>query len=88
MAQPKYLKQYNEMILKYKNDFDMLKELASNVKSEEFLAHQRKLLRIIRRFEDGLLARSYSTGRENFTTSLSDKFMSKIREEYPEIDYC
>ena len=88
MSNAKYIKQYNEMILKYQDDFDSLKELSKDVTSQEFLQVQRKLLKVIRRFEDGLCARSVKTGYGSFTNNLAEKFMGKVRENYPEIDYC
>jgi len=88
MANPKYVKQYNEMLKKYKNDFELLKKLSSNKKSDEFLQLQKKILRTIRIYEDSLCAKSEKAKYNAFTPNLADKFMSLIRADYPEIDLC
>ena len=88
MSNTKYEKQYNEMMLANKSLFEELKSLSFNPASEEFKELQRKLIRIIKKAEDRLCAKTESARYGSFSNNLADKFWEKIRQNYPEIDFC
>jgi hypothetical protein len=85
MAKPKYERQYEQMLKDHQDSFDELKKL--DRKSEEFKSLQLKVIRIIRKNEDQLCAKTENTKFANFSLQLADKFWELIRKDYPEVDY-
>jgi len=86
MANTKFEKQYDQMMEKNRELFEEMKKLSAKPKSEEFGEIQKKVQRIARKNEDMLCSKTENARYGNFSTGLADKFWSKIRENYPEID--
>jgi hypothetical protein len=88
MPAPKYQRQYEDMLKINKALFDELKLKSKKPKSAEFKEIQLKVLRVVRRNEDALCAKTENTHYSSFSTNLADKFWEQARANYPEIDIC
>ena len=92
MATPKYKLLFDEMLTTNKDLFDAYEALLKNYdKSPKKFANetsemQFKLLRVIKKTEDKLCARTENTGRGVYSTALADKFWEEIRSKFPRID--
>lgn len=53
---------------------------------EDFNNQGRKVMRIVRRFEDALCAKSENSGFGKFSENLSEKFWEEVRSYLPHID--
>ena len=82
MATPKYKKLFQEMVVDNKQLFDEF----SNAHGERFEELRRQVLRLIKKNEDKLCARSEVTGYSKFAESLADKFWEEVRANIPNID--
>lgn len=75
-----------------KNEFDSFKKIHDQYvlnpddNQEEFNTEGKKILLLIRDWENKLCRQSEKGGYGLFTTSLSDKFWGEVRRDFPEID--
>ncbi len=87
----KYKKQFkimleeNEFIFK---EFKLIHDefVANRKEREEFDEKGGKVLRIIRRYEDMLCAKSENSGFGRYSENLSEKFWEEVRSYFPRID--
>ncbi len=92
MATPKYKKMFDEMMEKNKALFaeycDLQAKYDGHPKkyAEELSEMQRKVLRVIKSTENGLCARTETTGRGNYSTALADKFWEEVRAVFPRVE--
>lgn len=88
----KFKKQFQTMLEDNQFLFNDFKEVHDKVASgdkeelEMFNEKGRKILRIIRRYEDALCAKSENSGYGKFSTNLSEKFWEEVRAYLPRID--
>lgn len=89
----KYQKIYQEMISKYKQEFESFKTLHDNFVSnpnayrEQFNLEGEKILEIIREHESLLTKHSDNSGYGKFSSNLSEKFWNEVKKVYPKIDF-
>ncbi len=87
----KYKKQFQLMCEENKLLFDEFKKyhdmLDSNDKSakDKFNELGRKVLRVVRRYENELCAKSENSGFGRYSENLSDKFWQEVRNHFPQI---
>ena len=88
----KYEKQFQLMCEENKLLFDEFKKyhdmLDSNDKSakDKFNELGRKVLRVVRRYENELCAKSENSGFGRYSVNLSEKFWEEVRSHFPRID--
>ena len=88
----KYKKQFQLMCEENKLLFDEFKKyhdmLDSNDKSakDKFNELGRKVLRVVRRYENELCAKSENSGFGRYSVNLSEKFWEEVRSHFPRID--
>jgi hypothetical protein len=88
----KYKKQFKTMIEENQFLFNDFKKHHDAVASGDdsargdFEAKGQKVLRVIRRYEDSLCAKSENSGFGKFSENLSEKFWEEVRAYLPQID--
>lgn len=88
----KYKKQFQTMINEYSTFFADFKTLHDKVAAgdedlrPEFNEKGRKILRIIRKYEDALCSKTENSGFGKFSENLSELFWSEVRAYLPRID--
>lgn len=93
MATPKYKKAFEEMLADNQELFTEFQQLAAKAKlnpqkhGEAFKELKQKVLRVIRKNEDRLCAKSENTKFGVFSQTLADKFWEEIRIALPEVDF-
>lgn len=81
------------MLEEHKDFFDTFKVLHDKYKEnpeenqEKFNVEGEKALEIIRRYEQGLVAKSTTSQYAKFSGNLSDKYMEAVRGYFPMIDF-
>lgn len=92
MAEPKYKQQFQKMMDTNKELFEKYAELKRQNRKkspeleEEYQDIKFKILRVIRKNEDMLCAKSENTKQfSNYSQSLADKFQEEIRQNLPDI---
>lgn len=81
------------MLEENKDFFDTFKILHDKYKDnqeeyqDEFNMQGEKALEIIRRYEQGLVAKSTTSQYAKFSGNLSDKYMEAVRGYFPMIDF-
>ncbi|NMB70513.1 hypothetical protein GYA27_04980 [candidate division WWE3 bacterium] len=92
MATPKFKKQIETMLAENKDLFSEYEKLEENyVKNpskykEELGEMRRKLLRIMRKHEDRLCARTENTKYANYSENLAMLFWQDIRAIFPNVE--
>jgi hypothetical protein len=92
MAAAKYQKHFQTMLNEYQDFFKDFKTLHDkyvedpDTYREEFDEKGQKILRIIRRYDNELCAKSENSGFGKFSSNLSDKFWEQVRAYFPKID--
>ncbi len=88
----KYKKAFKEMLEDNSNLFNRFKQLHDQYAQDkqnyknQFNEEGTKILRVIRRYENALCAKSENSSYGKFSASLSDKFWEEIRSYLPLID--
>lgn len=88
----KYKKQFTTMLEENSELFSQFKVLHEKIVAgdesvrEEFNALGQKVLRVIRRYENALCAKSENSGFGKFSSNLSDMFWGEVRAYIPRID--
>jgi hypothetical protein len=88
----KYKKAFNEMLEDNQNFFNRFKQTHDNYSQDketykdQFNEEGTKALRIIRRYENALCAKSENSSYGKFSSNLSDKFWEEVRAYLPLID--
>jgi hypothetical protein len=88
----KYKKAFNEMLEDNQTLFNTFKQTHDNYAKDkqtyqnDFNEQGTKALRVIRRYENALCAKSENTSFGKFSSSLSDKFWEEVRAYLPLID--
>ncbi len=88
----KYKKHFTTMVNDYHDFFTEFKVLHDKVASgdesvrDDFNENGRKILRIIRRYDNELCSKSENSGYGKFATNLSEKFWDEVRIYLPLID--
>ncbi len=77
--------EYHEFFTDFKSLHDRLAAGDESV-LEEFNEKGQKILRIIRRYDNELCAKSENSGYAKFSSNLSDKFWEEVRVYLPLID--
>src|SRR3989344_4998605 len=89
----KYKEYYDRMIQVNQSVFDVFNKLYNEyIKDQDRLQERynsegKKVLEIIREWENKLCSQTEKAGFGNYATNLSEKFMSEVRKTYPLIDY-
>jgi len=89
----KYKDYFDRMIANNKESFNKFNILYNDyIKKqddlqEKFNEEGKKILEIIREWEGKLCSQTEKAGFGNYSTNLSEKFMSEVRKTYPLIDY-
>lgn len=79
------LKDYNEFFADFKKTCENYKSDPEEW-GEKFNEQGTKVLRIVRRYENALCAKSENTGFGKFSENLSEKFWDEVRAYLPLID--
>lgn len=80
------------MLSQHKSEFDNFRPihdaymLNSSKHQEEFNERGKKIMDIVKDWEDKLCRRSEGNGYAAFTEKLAEKFMGEVRKEFPMID--
>jgi hypothetical protein len=89
----KYKDYFDRMINTNKNIFNNFNKLYNEyIKDQDSLQEKfneegKKILEIIREWENKLCSQTEKAGFGNYSTNLSEKFWTEIRKTYPLIDY-
>ncbi|HCR35636.1 hypothetical protein A2130_00940 [Candidatus Woesebacteria bacterium GWC2_33_12] len=89
----KYKDYFDRMILTNKSKFDDFNKLYNQYIKDQgnlqdkYNTEGKKILEIIREWENKLCSQTEKAGFGNYTTNLSEKFMQEVRKTYPLIDY-
>ncbi len=78
VANKELFSEYNELLAKY--------DANESKYAQELSDMQRKVLRVIKSTENGLCARSETTGRANYSRALADKFWEEVRAVFPRVE--
>lgn len=79
------MSEYEDFFKDFKALHDKFAE-DSETYRDEFDEKGQKILRIIRRYDNELCAKSENSGFGKFSVSLSDKFWEQVRAYFPKID--
>lgn len=89
----KYKEYFDRMIQTNKSIFENFNKLYNEyIKDQDNLQERynkegKVILEIIREWENKLCSQTEKAGFGNYSTNLSEKFMTEIRKTYPLIDY-
>ena len=88
----KYIEIFNEMVEKYEKEFDSFQEIHDKYEENpikwqaEFNDEGKKILEIVRTYENRLCGHMENTQNATYSANLAEKFRNEIKRYVPKLD--